>query len=100
MHQITRIYFSWDCQQRLPRLAASQPDYFTQVWLGVWKNLAEMRDLRELRVEILLSEWTRPPGKEAWEQEEGRIMQSLDEIRRRSLKSFEVIGLLFEVKTK
>jgi hypothetical protein len=91
LQQITRIFYSWDTGTKFPRLQEDKPDYFTQVWLDTWENLAQMEGLEYVRVEIVFGE----PA--VWMDMKERLLESMKQVRGRGIKHFEVQGLPFDV---
>ncbi|KAH7401599.1 hypothetical protein BKA66DRAFT_110750 [Pyrenochaeta sp. MPI-SDFR-AT-0127] len=92
MHRITKVDYVWDCRHHVPRFGMTRPDSFTQSWIDTWENLAQMQNLKYLRVEIKVG-W---PRQRKWIENEERILKSLEGIRSRKLESFELLGLPFE----
>ena len=91
LQQITCIFYSWNTGAKFPRLQEDMPDYFTQVWLDTWENLAQMKGLEHVRVEIVVGE----PA--IWMDMKETLLKSMEKVRARGIKYFEVQGLPFEV---
>jgi hypothetical protein len=61
------------------------------VWLDTWENLAEMEGLEYVRVEIRVGE----PA--IWMEEKEGLFKSMEKVRGREIKHFEVRGLPCDV---
>ena len=76
-----------------PRLSSSKPHYWTKMWIAVWKNLAEMQDLKLLDVELGIHE----PFRSSWIANKDSIRESLMELRAGQFDSFSLRGLPFNL---
>lgn len=98
LHFITRIHYSWNCQRMVPSNAPPEQEFADksrETWLIVWKTLAELKGLRELRVAIQLSDEQIANGWVHQVDDEEYILKSLEVARLRNFDKFELIGLPF-----